>query len=54
MKPITTIKMAQTEWDKAASATVYSSRMLVYIATLLERLLKKPTKTINITIFGKK
>ena len=55
---ITSSKMAIIEWKKVKSGvagdTIFSARLLIYIAVLIERLIKKPTKIINITIFGKK
>ena len=57
-KPIISSQMAQKEWEKTntgcAGDTIFSARMLIYLAVLMERLLKKPPKIINITIFGKK
>ena len=57
-KLITSSKEAIREWKKVKSGvagdTIFSARLLIYIAILIERLVKKPTKIINITIFGKK
>jgi hypothetical protein len=57
-KVITSSKMAVREWKQikngVAGDTIFTARLLIYIAVLIERLLKKPSKIINITIFGKK
>jgi uncharacterized membrane protein len=54
---ITSSKGAITEWKKVKSGvagdTIFSAKLLIYIAILIEKLVKKPTKIINITIFGK-
>jgi hypothetical protein len=49
---------AINKWSKVKSGvagdTIFSAKMLIYISVLLEKLVNKPTKIINITIFGNK